>query len=214
MEIRPYRTDDINDLYTIALATGFAGEDASSLFRDTSLIGHIYAAPYASLKPELTWVAVDEQGVCGYIVGVKDTEAWEHQLEEQWWPDLRRGYLNPDEGERNQWTPDESHIKMIFDPELTPHFIKLAYPAHVHLNLLARTQKQGVGARLLQHWLSAATDMGIEAVHVAVSRQNGGGMQFWRKQGFTEIDLGGAHNGTVWMGLRVAIAPVLCGADR
>jgi GNAT superfamily N-acetyltransferase len=206
MEIRPYRTDDLNDLYAIALATGYAGEDASSLFRDASLIGHIYAAPYASLKPELTWVAVDEQGVCGYIVGVEDTESWEDQLEDLWWPDLRSVYLDPDEQALSRWTHDESYIKMMFTPERTPPVVSQSYPAHVHLNLHARAQRKGVGSRLLQRWLSAAAVRGFAGVHIAVNQQNGAGMQFWRKQGFREIDVAGVQGGTVWMGLAVTEA--------
>ncbi len=33
--------------YSISLATGFAGGDASHLYRDPRLMGHIYIAPYA-----------------------------------------------------------------------------------------------------------------------------------------------------------------------
>jgi GNAT superfamily N-acetyltransferase len=198
MEIRSYRAEDLDSLYAIALATGTGGEDASSIFEDPSLIGHIYAAPYASLKPELTWVAVDQLGICGYIVGVEDSEAWEHQLEEQWWPGLRDTYTDPIDG--HHWSPDQSHIRMIFQPVRTPAHVSKMYPAHVHLNLLPRAQKKGVGPRLLYQWLAAAAALGVEAVHVAVSRQNVRGLRFWSRQGFVEIEMPDADDWTVWMG--------------
>jgi ribosomal protein S18 acetylase RimI-like enzyme len=200
--IRPYRTDDLDSLYAISLTTGLAGQDASSIFEDPSLIGHIYAAPYASLKSELTWVAVDQFGVCGYVVGVEDTAIWESELEQQWWPNLRDSYTNPEDG--RHWSPDESHIRMIFQPVRTPAHVCGAYPAHVHLNLLPRAQGKGIGAKLLRHWLAAATALGVEAVHVAVSRQNDGGLRFWRRQGFFEIERHRSDDWTVWMGRRTS----------
>lgn len=53
----------------IALITGHAGGDASHLYQDAGLIGQIYAAPYVMLEPRPAFVAEDESGVAGYIVG-------------------------------------------------------------------------------------------------------------------------------------------------
>jgi GNAT superfamily N-acetyltransferase len=204
MEIRPYSTKDLQEIYEIALATGFAGEDASSYLKDANLIGHIYAAPYATLKPELTWVAVDEHGVCGYVVGVEDTEAWESQLEEQWWPSLRSTYVQPEHGEWDSWTHDESHIEKIFHPQRTPTPVIKHYPAHVHLNLLPRAQKKGVGALLFRRWVAVAVRKGITAMHIGANRNNAGGLMFWHKQGFVEIDTFMPQDATVWLGLLIA----------
>ena len=65
VNVRPLKPSDIDALYAISLATGLAGGDASSLYRDPKLIGHIYSAPYASLQPDLCLVAEDEAGVAG-----------------------------------------------------------------------------------------------------------------------------------------------------
>ena len=53
MIIRPFQSDDLDALYRISLATGLAGGDASHLYEDAKLMGHIYAAPYAVLEPQL-----------------------------------------------------------------------------------------------------------------------------------------------------------------
>ena len=206
MEIRPYRRGDLNDLYAIALATGLAGADASSLYRDPKLMGHIYAAPYAVLTPERTWVAVDEEGVCGYVVGADDTQAWEDQLEEEWWPALRQTYANPDDERRDLWTADDRRIRTIFSPERTPAHVTVPFPAHVHLNLLPRMQRKGVGTSLLDLWLSMAAGRGVEAVHVAVNRRNVGGLHFWRRQGCVEIKPHHFSERTRWFGLRITRA--------
>jgi hypothetical protein len=80
MIIRPYQPDDLDALYAISLATGFEGGDASHLYDDPRLIGHIYSAPYAVLEPELALVVEDRDGVAGFVVGVTDTSAWERSL--------------------------------------------------------------------------------------------------------------------------------------
>ena len=43
--IRPYRPSDLDELYRICLLTGDAGQDATALYQDPRLLGHIFAAP-------------------------------------------------------------------------------------------------------------------------------------------------------------------------
>src|SRR3954447_25645883 len=76
LTVRPFRADDLDDLYDISLATGEAGGDGAHLYVDPKLIGHIYSAPYARLEPQLALVVEDEQGVAGFVVGTADTSAW------------------------------------------------------------------------------------------------------------------------------------------
>jgi ribosomal protein S18 acetylase RimI-like enzyme len=52
--------------------------------------------------------------------------------------------------------------------------------------------------------LSMAMDRGVEAVHVGVNRKNIGALQFWRRNGFTAIELRDPNARTVWMGTRTA----------
>jgi hypothetical protein len=73
--IRPYEERDLDALFAISLATGLAGADASALYDDPRMMGHIYAAPYARLDPGLALVVEDDKGVAGYVVGTIDTAA-------------------------------------------------------------------------------------------------------------------------------------------
>jgi hypothetical protein len=54
--IRAFRPEDLHDLYRIYLATALAGGDASGLYQDRKLVGHVYAGPYAVLSPETVFV--------------------------------------------------------------------------------------------------------------------------------------------------------------
>ena len=93
--IRPYRPDDLDELYRICLQTADNGQDGTSLFRDPRLPGHVYAAPYALFEPSLAFVAQDSGGVGGYIVAALDSHAFERRLERDWWPALRASHPEP-----------------------------------------------------------------------------------------------------------------------
>ena len=144
-------------------------------------------------------VVEDDAGVAGFAVGAIDTANWEARLEREWWPSLRRRYPDP-EGPPADRTADERRCAMIHHPELTPPAIVRSYPAHLHLNLLPRLQRQGQGARLLQAWLELASAMGAQAVHVGVNRANLPALRFWTAHGFTPLTADGGAVRTAWLG--------------
>ena len=197
--LRGFQPEDLDALYAISLATGHAGGDAAHLYGDPHMIGHIYSAPYAELEPSLVLVAMDADGVAGFIAGVLDTEAWEAALDVKWWPALRRRYADPGEP-ATTWSADQRRASMIHHPARTPHQVVAGYPAHLHLNLLPRIQGRGIGTALLEQWRDLATQRGARPAHVGVNSANAKGLGFWRKQGFTDLPLSGAEGRTIWLG--------------
>ncbi|CAN5126030.1 GNAT family N-acetyltransferase [soil metagenome] len=202
--LRHVQPDDLSALYAISLATGHAGTDASHLYADPELIGHIYSAPYACLEPSLALVALDDNGVAGFAIGVLDTAAWEDTLARDWWPALRQRYPDPGETESATWTADQRRAAMIHRPERVPPAIARDYPAHLHLNLSPRAQGRGVGPRLLDAWLALAGGRGARDVHVGVNRSNIKAARFWERHGFRPLAIDVATNRTLWMGRTVA----------
>jgi len=201
LPVRRFRPEDIDALYAISLATGLAGGDASHLYDDPKLMGHIYSAPYAVLEPELALVVEDREGVAGFAVGAIDTLAWQTRLEQEWWPPLRRRYAVPPEADQDSWTADQRRAFMIHHPAQTPSIVVQKYPAHLHLNLLPRLQGRGVGAKLFDDWRLLAAARGATAIHVAVNHGNARAVHFWRKLAFMELALDGLPQGrTVWLG--------------
>jgi GNAT superfamily N-acetyltransferase len=201
VKIRPLQSGDIDALYAISLATGLAGGDASSLYADPKLMGHIYSAPYAKLQPDLCLVAEDAKGVAGFIVGTADTVPWEARLEREWWPGLREQYPAPDEARMAEWSHDQRRIFSLHHPKPVPAAVARSYPAHLHMNLLPRLQGHGTGARMFAAWLALAASRGIGPIHVGVNRANARAVGFWRRLGFIELDVPEARGGrTTWMG--------------
>jgi ribosomal protein S18 acetylase RimI-like enzyme len=180
VEIRTFRASDVDKLYDICLATGDAGRDAAPVYRDPKLLGHVYAGPYAALAPDAVFVAEDEEGVGGYILGARDTAAFEDLLETRWWPALRARYPVV----AAPATPDERMQRLIHHPPRMPRRIVEQYPAHLHIDLLPRLQGRGVGKRLLDTWREA---IGVP-VHLAVGESNARAVRFYRAYGFHEVE--------------------------
>ena len=201
IKLRHYDAGDLNALYAISLATGHEGGDASHLYDDGRLIGHIYSAPYACLEPTLVLVVVDGDDVVGFAAGATDTSSWDDGLERNWWPVLRGQYPEPDAASRAAWTADQRRAFAIHHPERAPRDVVEAYPAHLHLNLLPCAQSRGVGRMLLTAWLQLAAKRGAARIHVGVNRANLRAIRFWSRNGFTDLNLVGRAGGrTVWMG--------------
>ncbi|CAN7250008.1 GNAT family N-acetyltransferase [Rhizobium rhizogenes] len=201
INLRSVRPDDIDQLYVISLVTGDAGKDATVLHRDGRMIGHIYSVPYAVLSPQTVFVAEDEEGVCGYIAGVFDTAAFEERLEREWWPELRERYPEPT-GDPSAWNADQQRSYAIHHPKRVPAVLTDPFPAHIHMNLLPRTQGRGIGSALLDKWLSNARDNEVKGVHLGASAGNHSGIRFWASRGFTQLELPPelASPSTVWFG--------------
>ena len=160
LAIRTFRSADLEALYAISLATGHEGGDASHLYEDRKLIGHIYSAPYALLEPQLALVVEDDEGVAGFAVGTTDTGKWQERLEAEWWPKLRRQYADPAARPAAEWSADQRRAHAIHRPRRTPQLVVELYPAHLHLNLLERTQGRGAGTMLFSEWMARASQQG------------------------------------------------------
>jgi ribosomal protein S18 acetylase RimI-like enzyme len=191
--IRPYRDSDLDDLYRICLLTGDAGQDATSMFGDPQILGHVFAAPYGLFEPSLAFVAEDEAGVGGYVVGALDSRAFAERLEADWWPALRDRYpAPPPELAPDQWTPDQRTAAFIHVPPGVPDELAKDYPSHLHINLLPRLQSQGLGRQLMDTLIRALREQGSVGVHFFVWPANQRAVGFYQHLGFTMISAEGA----------------------
>ncbi len=192
--IRPYRPDDLDDLYRICVQTADNGRDATSMFRDPRLPGHVYAAPYALFEPSLAFVAQDAGGVGGYIVAALDSQAFERRLDRDWWPALRAAYPEPPPDLATGLPPQEEFaLHAIHHPWGTPDELAREFPSHLHINLVPRWQRQGVGRQLIATVISALREQGSAGLHLHVRRANQRAAGFYRHVGFAELPAGDVH---------------------
>lgn len=185
--LRRARPEDEQALYDICLLTGNSGGDASSLYDDPRLLGHVYAAPYLRFAPEFAFVLEDAGGVGGYVIAAPDSQAFEDTLERDWWPALRHQYPDAVHIPAAERTPDQRMMTLIHHPNRTPDTLQHEYPAHLHIDLLPRLQGGGNGKRLMLTVLNALADAGVPGVHLGVGGRNEKAVGFYRHLDFQEL---------------------------
>jgi ribosomal protein S18 acetylase RimI-like enzyme len=188
--IRKYRASDEDAVYEICLRTGRDGGDASELYRDPKLVGHVFAGPYIRLEPDFAWMLDPEDGrpPVGYVLGALDTRVFEERCEREWWPALRARY--PDPPGVPERTPDQERMHNIHHPwPARPEVIK-EYPSHLHIDLLPEAQGGGNGRRLIDTLQTALAGAGSPGVHLGVSTSNENAVGFYLRLGFHEVARG------------------------
>lgn len=187
--IRPYRPSDLPALYDICLRTGAAGGDASGDYpeRDRDLLGTLFAAPYAVLEPELTFVVDDGQGqAVGYVLGTGDTAGFVERFRDEWLPTVADRWPAP-QGEPA--TPSEVMAGLLHVPDRMIVPALAGYPAHLHIDVLPGHQGQGNGRALMNAFLGALADRAVPAVHLGMLTANTSARAFYDRLGFHEIDV-------------------------
>jgi ribosomal protein S18 acetylase RimI-like enzyme len=186
---------DLPGAYRVCLLTGEAGQDASGLYRDPDLLGHVYVGPYLAQGAGTQLVLVDEGGVCGYLLSADDTLALEAWAERAWWPPLRARYPLLDDGSR-----DAELVRLIHAPEVTPAAIAEPFPAHLHIDLLERARGRGLGRLLIDTLLDELRARGVPGIHLGVDVANANAIGFYEHLGFREV---GREPGGLLLGVRL-----------
>ncbi|ROS78928.1 N-acetyltransferase [Cellulomonas sp. PhB143] len=195
MVVRPARTDDpheVRRLYDVCLRTGADGEDATARYRAPRLLGEIYLGAYLALEPDLAFVLDDDgagddgagDGPLGYVVGARDTAAFEARCEREWWPALRERHP------RDAFpagSPDDLLVRMIHAPGTTSAPWLDDYPAHLHVDLLPAAQGGGNGRRLLETLFDALRADGVPGLHLGVSEANVRAIGFYEHLGLRRL---------------------------
>ena len=192
--VRPYRPGDLPALYDICLKTGDNGADGTHLYEDLRILGEIFAAPYGVLLPDYAFVAEDDAGVAGYILGAPDTRKFEARLEAEWWPHLRERYADTAEVPARDRTREQWDAFHIHHPPKNPQAVVDAAPAHLHIDLLPRLQGQDMGRQLMDAFLAAVggrAHLGCQALNLRAQR-------FYEVYGFRRLE-GVPPKSVVWM---------------
>lgn len=188
--IRPSTERDEAALSKICLLTADAGTSAEHLHDYPELPGLVYSVPYIKLPTTWAFVledsTIDPPEVVGYVIGSKDTRAYEKHATEHWWPALAEKYppsIAKKEGDvrytnlfRNMYTAPQGNIDFS--------------PAHLHINILPAYQKRGFGTRLINRAVEHLKGEGIDGVWLGIDPLNKGAKAFYERIGFREIEGG------------------------
>lgn len=201
LRIRDFRPGDEAAAYHVCLKTGDHGNDGEPFFKeDPDALGRIYVGPYLRFAPELALMLEDDDGVCGYTMGVVDSKEFFQRYESEWRPEMTSQFAEPS-GDRSTWSRVEEvhyeyHHPDYFCPE--PY---AEYPAHLHIDLMARAQGKGFGRKLMHELLTRLRATGVAGVHLGMSINNDRAFGFYQKLGFHELT---RDTNTIYMGMRFA----------
>ena len=178
--IRPFHASDFPALYRICALTADCGADASADHEDPEVIGHYYAGPYAAFEPDLCFILTRSGIPCGYVLGTRDSEEFSRRCEEEWFPVLRERYVRPRDDDRS---PGAGMLRLIHQG-ITPPPQAVAYPAHLHIDLLPAAVGRGWGRKLMERFLGRLRELGVGAAHLGVGGKNERAIGFYRNLGF------------------------------
>lgn len=184
--IRPAAFADLDDLYSICLRTGAAGGDATGLYDDGDLLGHVYVGPYVLLESAFGLVIEADGALAGYALAAPDTAAFEAEAEQAWWPRLRRRYPAPDT-EPAAAPPDAALVELIHHPRLARRELLAEFPAHLHIDLAPEAQGLGAGRRLMAELEAELAARGAAGVHLGVDAANANAAGFYEHLGYRRL---------------------------
>ena len=194
--IRPYESGDLDAVYEVCLKTGDSGDDATHLFDDPMVLGHLYTGPYITRESGLAFVLEDAEGVCGYVLGALDTDSFYRWMLDDWLPKIRDAYQAP-EGNPEQWSRTQQVIHLFFEPMEVTLFE--GYPSHLHIDILPRAQGKGLGRNMMDRLLDQMKLAGSPGVHLGMAVDNDRAHRFYLAYGFKVLNREG---GTIYMGLK------------
>jgi ribosomal protein S18 acetylase RimI-like enzyme len=178
--IRGIRDADLPRLREICLRTGAGGEDATGLRISDDLLPDVFLSPYAAHDPSWCWAAVDEHDVAiGYLIAAPDTRAFVAWWRAAWTPGFAARWEGVDAG-ADTWLVERGR-----HPEgMIPEELVEAYPAHLHIDLLAAARGGGVGRRLMELLFARLREAGVPGVHLGLDPANTGARAFYERLGF------------------------------
>lgn len=181
--IRLFTPADADVVHRIGADTAFYGDPVEAIFEDRRLFIDIFMRPYTVHYAAACWIAEMDGQVIGYLTGCLDTDSYT--------PVFRRALLRAAERTlrgRYRLGPRTVRAGIGFVCEqisrrARPDFT--AYPAHLHINLIASYRGQGIGRQLMQAYLDQCRAAGIPGVHLSTTDQHTAAVHLYQKLGFT-----------------------------
>lgn len=184
VKIRPYETKDAPNLRDICKETASPSYRKDHLKLETIPIN--FLDYYLEQEPEFVFVAADEKDeAVGYIECATDYHRFVKAMKKIYMPRLKAF--------------DKSQIAFERKVLLALFFIR-KWPCHLHIDLTAAYQHQGIGTLLIDALIQKLQDEGFHELAVCGIKRKSNSYGFYRHYGFKDIFSYGL--GFVSLGLR------------
>lgn len=186
--IRPARPEHLAAAYHVCLKTGDAGNDGEPFYRDDpDALGRMFVGPYLAFEPTHSFIAEDDEGVCGYVLGALDSRAFYDRYDREWRPGLCAHFPEP-QGPADTWTRVQQVYAWYHHPDYHCPEPYAQYPSHLHIDLLPRAQGRGLGRRMMEVLMRHLRAAGSPGVHLGLWASNARALAFYTRLGFMELD--------------------------
>jgi len=182
--IRLAEPTDLPGIRDVCLKTADAGKDGTPLYQYPELLWAIYADPYLVFSPKTCFVVEDELGICGYTLAALDTAAMQEWASREWLPPFQQAY--PLSLTQTCSQQDQELLHLIHEPMPLLPFVE-DNPSHLHIDLLPRARKRGLGRQLIEKLLETLIALGSKGVHFGVDGQNLNAQAFYHHIGFEDL---------------------------
>ncbi len=192
VEIRNIVPADRHAVVDITWRTGLFGEDLTGwgIVPDRLIFSYLYSWYYITYEAELSFAAIVDGEVAGYIIGTADTVRQRARFCDLILPKIWRrltwirenGLLYDDQYAR--WVREDLHREISGLWEALPPEVS-SYPAHLHINILPEFQRLGIGGRLMERFLGELQERAVPGVHLGTTSFNTKAVPFYLSHGFT-----------------------------
>jgi len=180
--VRPYREADREAVRAIAFQAGYLGDPADAYWRDFTSFADIWTSYYTDREPDSAFVAEDEGRVVGYLLGCVDSARAPSPAAVLARQVIRRFLLLRPGTAGFLWRSIWDTARQGHSP--TGELSDPRWPSHLHMNLLREARGCGVGARLMNTWLSRLHEVGSPGCHLATLAENAVAVAFFERMGF------------------------------
>lgn len=186
--IRNFVKQDEAGILNVCYHTGFLGEDLQdkNVFNDIKLFGYLFCIYYLRYEMENCFVAEDTNTnkVVGYIIGTMNSKK------------QKRLFLVRMSGRillrvlaYTWWKYPETFKTILFfikngSSTKHPRSLLNEYPAHLHINTLAKYQHMGIGSNLLKEFEKQAKESHVIGIHLETTDMNFKAVPFYSRNAY------------------------------
>jgi ribosomal protein S18 acetylase RimI-like enzyme len=186
--IRPYKHSDRQVIFEISADTAFFGEPVEAFLEDRRLYIDAFARYYLDHETPYVWVAVNFDGVIGFLFGCTDTavqsKGWRRYIISKV---LVRAVTRKYTLGKNTASFAFNMLAGLLKGESAS--INLDdYPAHLQIDVKQGYRGEGVGRRLIEAYLGQLRNLCVIGVHLETTSHNKAACHLYEKVGFRMLD--------------------------
>lgn len=132
-----------------------------------------FCDPYIEHFIDSCFIAEDTEGVFGYIICAPDYGRYSKVVDKYYSAGAKKSFFQ--------------RLKKLLSLSSEKKRVE-RYPAHLHINILPRGQKRGVGKALMKALFSELQGLNVEGIHLGVDGRNKNAMSFYEHLGFKRTD--------------------------